>query len=89
MGRHPAKVIKRGLLALADISGDTHVTRLRVPSRLDAEEINSGLLEAVIDKAACLPQIAKLERDAVFLFRRARRPGRRGAGRGQTGDPLL
>ncbi len=61
-------VIKHALLVLADISGYTRFTRLRALSLLHAEEIITGLLEAVIDKAAYPQRIAKLEGDAIFLY---------------------
>jgi hypothetical protein len=61
-------VIKRVVLVIVDISGYTKFLKLRRISLLHAEQIITGLLEAVIDKAEHPLILNKLEGDAAFLY---------------------
>jgi len=60
--------IKKVTLVLADISGYTRFIKEREISLLHAEEIITGLLEAVIDTAEYPLTLNKLEGDAALLY---------------------
>ena len=60
--------VKRAVLVLVDISGYTKFLKLRRVSLIHAEQIITGLLEAVLDKAEHPLTLNKFEGDAAFLY---------------------